>query len=423
MIGLAMLVFGLGDITWAILELGLQEPPFPSIADVFYLAYYPLLLAGVFLLLDKPATGGEKINQVLDAGIVMVAATLAFWNFLLGPIVFANAGYPLLEQAILLAYPVGDLVLLWALLRIIYNNSNQHYEAPTLLFAGSLTLTIILDCIYSYQALLGTYVSGGILDIGWVASGLLAGLAGVSQVTAIQSLESTGKFPARLEFLGRLKIVTPYFPYFWLIAAYVLLIESRLTPLPMNLLSLSLGVGAIICLVLLRQIITLFENNKLNAQLQQAMGKLQIQTIELENTNQELQNEIVERKAVEQQLTHDSLHDAMTGLPNRVLFLDRLGQAIEYCKRRTEYTFAVLFIDIDQFKVINDSLGHLAGDQLLISIGRRMKECLRSSDTVARFGGDEFAILLEITGEKDSRPDDCREDSGSTKTSLQTGWA
>ena len=104
----------------------------------------------------------------------------------------------------------------------------------------------------------------------------------------------------------------------------------------------------------------------------------------------------------QEKLTHDSLHDAMTGLPNRVLFLDRLEQAIKYCKRRSEYRFSVLFVDLDHFKIINDSLGHLIGDQLLISAGRRMLETLRASDTVARLGGDEFAILLEITGEKTS---------------------
>jgi diguanylate cyclase (GGDEF)-like protein len=82
--------------------------------------------------------------------------------------------------------------------------------------------------------------------------------------------------------------------------------------------------------------------------------------------------------------------------------LDRLGQAAEYCRRRPDYRFSVLFVDLDHFKVINDSLGHLTGDQLLISAGRRMKETLRSSDTVARLGGDEFAILLEITGERNA---------------------
>ncbi len=109
-----------------------------------------------------------------------------------------------------------------------------------------------------------------------------------------------------------------------------------------------------------------------------------------------------ELEGQQEKLTHDSLHDAMTGLPNRVLFLDRLDQAIKYCKRRTEHSFSVLFVDLDHFKIINDSLGHLTGDQLLISASRRMKETLRSNDTVARLGGDEFAILLEISGEKNS---------------------
>ncbi|HSA99916.1 MAG TPA: EAL domain-containing protein, partial [Anaerolineales bacterium] len=199
-----------------------------------------------------------------------------------------------------------------------------------------------------------------------------------------------------------LRRIAPYFSYFWLIGAYLLLIQNHIVTLPMNFLLLSLGVGLIICLVLLRQIITLFENKKLNTELRQALGRLQIQAGELEKTNLELEHEVAERKVIEQELTYDSLHDAMTGLPNRVLLMDRLGQAIEYYKRRTEYGFAVLFIDIDQFKVINDSLGHLAGDQLLISMGRRMRASLRSSDTVARLGGDEFAILLEITGDKNS---------------------
>src|SRR5688500_16803636 len=110
LIGLSTFIYALGDTTWAILELGLEDPPFPSLANIFYLAYYPLLLTSIFLLPNKPATRGEQINQAFDGAIVMVAAILAFWNFLLGPIVFSNAGSPFLEQAILLAYPVGDLV-------------------------------------------------------------------------------------------------------------------------------------------------------------------------------------------------------------------------------------------------------------------------------------------------------------------------
>jgi diguanylate cyclase (GGDEF)-like protein/PAS domain S-box-containing protein len=107
------------------------------------------------------------------------------------------------------------------------------------------------------------------------------------------------------------------------------------------------------------------------------------------------QTDITERKQAEQQLLHHALHDNLTGLPNRALFMDRLQQAIERSKRITGYRFAVLFMDLDRFKVLNDSLGHIVGDQLLIAIARRLESCLRSVDTIARLGGDEFTVLLE----------------------------
>ncbi len=106
-------------------------------------------------------------------------------------------------------------------------------------------------------------------------------------------------------------------------------------------------------------------------------------------------SDITDRKRAEERLLHDALHDSLTGLPNRALFMDRLDRAIERSKRNPDYLFAVLFLDLDQFKVINDSLGHSVGDLLLIAIARRLLIYLRSVDTVARLGGDEFVILLE----------------------------
>ncbi len=109
----------------------------------------------------------------------------------------------------------------------------------------------------------------------------------------------------------------------------------------------------------------------------------------------QLEREITEHKRTQEQLRQMAFHDPLTDLPNRALFLERLEQAINRAKRRSDYLFAVLFLDCDRFKVVNDSLGHLRGDQLLIAVARRLESCLRSIDMLARFGGDEFAILLE----------------------------
>jgi diguanylate cyclase (GGDEF)-like protein/PAS domain S-box-containing protein len=113
--------------------------------------------------------------------------------------------------------------------------------------------------------------------------------------------------------------------------------------------------------------------------------------------------DITDRKLAEQQLHHDAFHDALTGLPNRALFMDHLKLAIGRSKRSGKQLFAVLYLDLDRFKIINDSLGHTIGDQLLVGIADRLKNNLRPGDTVARLGGDEFTILVEdIADEKES---------------------
>jgi diguanylate cyclase (GGDEF)-like protein/PAS domain S-box-containing protein len=105
-------------------------------------------------------------------------------------------------------------------------------------------------------------------------------------------------------------------------------------------------------------------------------------------------SDITAQKEAEEKLIHDALYDTLTGLPNRNLFMERVKMAIDHSKRHAQRIFAVLFIDLDRFKLINDSLGHLSGDRLLVGIARRLEDCLRHTDTVARLGGDEFTILL-----------------------------
>jgi diguanylate cyclase (GGDEF)-like protein len=111
-------------------------------------------------------------------------------------------------------------------------------------------------------------------------------------------------------------------------------------------------------------------------------------------TDLALRRRLARRERVERRQRHEALHDALTGLPNRILFMERLDRAARRAERRAG-SFAVVLLDLDNFRVVNDSLGHTAGDELLVAVARRLSACSRGEDTVARLGGDEFAFLLE----------------------------
>lgn len=105
--------------------------------------------------------------------------------------------------------------------------------------------------------------------------------------------------------------------------------------------------------------------------------------------------DITRRKRAEEQILHDAFHNPLSGLPNRALFMDRLGMAFERLRRNEDYSFAVLYMDLDRFKLINNSMGQTAGDKVLVSVSKKLESCLRKVDTIAHLGGDEFAVLID----------------------------
>ncbi|MFT6949996.1 MAG: diguanylate cyclase (GGDEF)-like protein [Paraglaciecola sp.] len=128
---------------------------------------------------------------------------------------------------------------------------------------------------------------------------------------------------------------------------------------------------------------------------QQLTEKVKERTKELHKTNLSLQKQVKEREAIQQKLVHDANHDALTQLPNRAMFTNRLELALASKQRHLHNNFAVAFIDLDRFKQINDTIGHHAGDAFLVEVARRITECIRGHDLLARLGGDEFVILLD----------------------------
>lgn len=385
----------LGDISWFVIDAVLGMDPTPSLADFFYLAQYPLMLVAV---LHLPKQGRSSITwwkSALDLLMIVTALGLAGWN-LLEPVWAAAAELPLLNRLLTVVYPFCDLLLVWMVWETLYRLTGQPFSAPVTLLAGAMLTTAAADMLFLVQDWNGTYRAGAPLDVLFSLAFFLYGCAGLATARRafgdLPSSAFTADAPLDAAMGARWQV---YIPYLWVVGAFVMLVLRIDTLQGASMHILLGGFGVIVGAVALRQILALRENHVLYGRLHTAHTHAQAQAAALERANRELQAEILVRQHSEQQRTHEALHDALTGLANRVLLLDRLQQAAKKYQRQASYCCSVLFLDLDGFKTINDSLGHAAGDRLLQIVAGRLVETVRATDTVARLGGDEFVLLLE----------------------------
>jgi diguanylate cyclase (GGDEF)-like protein len=366
---------------------------FPSLADVFQLIAYPLLVTVLFLLPIQRLTQSEQRKVTLDLIVVLLSAMQIFWVGWLGLPTALISQQSWLVQLVVMIYLTEALVLVAAFVILLFHRTEVLERRGLALLAAGIGALLVANWNYGVQSLLDQYRPGGWLDLGWVISSLFFAVVGVWQAASASSI---GANPINKGLsIKRWESNTwiAYLPYALPLLVFAVM---EFTPQHSELAKkyewLKWLTGLTLTLMFVRQVITLRENNRFVVRLRQ-------QAMMLYQTNYQLQLEIGERKQAEARLAHDALHDALTGLPNRVLFLDRLHLALQRAKANPHYRFAVLFLDLDHFKAVNDSLGHTAGDQLLTAIAQRLQLCAGASDTVARLSGDEFVILLE-TGEE-----------------------
>lgn len=347
-----------GQVAWTVLESALGEAtPYPSPADIGYVAFIPAALLA-FGWLPPPASRAQLARRWLDGLTVGVAFLLVAWLLVLKQV--ASRSESLLATTIGLAYPVGDIVLLTvAGLTIV--QSHRRPDGWRRLAAAALAM-LYSDGAFAYLTATDSYESGGLPDWGWWAAFCLFAVAGI-RVRPEQPITTTAPDP-RPENSSLPAYATLGVPILAVVAAYGSGVRFDATAGALTVVLVLLG--------FIRQFVGLRENRRLRRAVQ----------------------------AREVQLNRLAYHDALTGLPNHALFLERLGRALDLAARE-QHPVSVLFCDLDGFKAVNDSLGHAMGDRLLVAVAQRFSDVLRDTDTLARLGGDELAVLVEHVGGED----------------------
>jgi diguanylate cyclase len=350
---LALVGWGAGQAYWSWSEIVVKaETPFPSMADVGFLVFPVAAAIAVISFQGGTSYGRARLRAVSDGLIVATALFILSWALVLGP-VYQTGADTTFAFVVSMAYPIGDLIVM-ALVFLLVSRMVGN-RGPMLILCAGLLAMVIADSGFAYLSASGDYHTGSIIDVGWVAAFLLCAVAAVADTAGAHSTQ---------EFAGvtRMALFLPILPF---VGGGIVIARQAWGSNFDHV--LIVGGVLLLGLVATRQSVVLSENSEL-----------------VERVNQR-----------EEQLRHQAFHDPLTGLANRLLFRDRLEHAASLRPLNDDHELTVLFLDLDDFKLVNDRLGHAAGDKLLVDVAERLRGCLRKGDTVARLGGDEFAVLLQ----------------------------
>lgn len=360
LIAMAYLSYAIGEAIWFEYESVLHISPFPSSADYFYLLYYPLLLVGILSFPFAPTERDETILMWLDIAIVLGSASMVSWFFLVAPL--WSAGLAGWELIISIAYPVADLLALSGVVALLQRDVERVQRVVMLFLALGILLMTIPDSLFAYYENFQIPYAMPHLNVLWMVSSLCV-LIGLSRQPAdgvpaaiprprsprepIQLLRTSIPYVATALGLGLLMLVTTFTSN-----APAVYVRGTVQ-----------GALVLVALVLLRQYQVLRDNIRLRVSAQRL-----------------------------------AVTDGLTGVYNRRYLAEALEREIHRAERYG-HAFSVILFDIDDFKTFNDTYGHLAGDDLLRELAQWISHQVRRVDIFARFGGDEFALILPETDE------------------------